>query len=60
MAKQEGRRRALITGRGVAAAAVGAPVLAQSAAAPFAPARHGQDAWFGAMPGKHRVVFDVR
>lgn len=62
MAKHEGRRRALITGLGVAAAAVGGgatPALAQSTAASFTPARHAQDAWLGAMPGRHRVVLDV-
>jgi intracellular sulfur oxidation DsrE/DsrF family protein len=60
MAKQEGRRRALVTGLGLAAAAVGAtPALAQSTAAPFTPARHALDAWLGEMPGKHRVVLDV-
>jgi len=32
---------------------------AQTAAAPFQPARHPQDEWFDKIPGKHRVVFDV-
>lgn len=59
MANRTGRRRALITGLGVAAAAVGArPARAQSGSTPFSPARHAQDEWM-AMPGKHRIVLDV-
>jgi len=43
-----------------AAFALGArPASAQTAAAPFQPARHPQDEWLDKIPGKHRVVFDV-
>ncbi len=35
------------------------PASAQTAAAPFQPARHPQDEWLDKIPGKHRVVFDV-
>jgi hypothetical protein len=35
------------------------PARAQTAAAPFQPARHPQDEWLDKIPGKHRVVFDV-
>jgi len=42
---------------GVTLGASGA--AAQGAPAPFTPARHEQDAWMGAMPGKHRVVLDI-
>jgi hypothetical protein len=55
-------RRTLITGLGMAAtsATLGAGRAdAQGAASPFTPARHAQDAWMSAMPGKHRVVLDV-
>lgn len=55
-------RRQLIAGLGAVATAAGLGgrvVAAQGAAAPFTPARHDQDAWMGAMPGKHRVVLDV-
>lgn len=55
-------RRAIIAGLGMAAttATVGARgAQAQGAAPSFVPARHEQDAWMSAMPGKHRVVLDV-
>ena len=55
-------RRSLISGMSAVAAAfaVGArPASAQTAAAPFQPARHPQDGWLDKIPGKHRVVFDV-
>lgn len=51
---------------GRAAAGVGAGFVAgtidlsaQPATAAFAPARHAQDAWLDALPGKHRVVLDT-
>lgn len=55
-------RRALIAGLGIAAtsATFGAHrAEAQGTASPFTPARHEQDAWMSAMPGRHRVVLDV-
>jgi hypothetical protein len=55
-------RRSLMSGMSAVAAAFafGArPASAQSAAAPFQPARHPQDEWLDKIPGKHRVVFDV-
>src|ERR1043166_1905459 len=55
-------RRSLMSGMSAVAAAfaLGArPAIAQSAAAPFQPARHPQDEWLDKVPGKHRVVFDV-
>ena len=55
-------RRSLISGMSAVAAAfaLGArPASAQTAAAPFQPARHPQDEWLDKIPGKHRVVFDV-
>lgn len=62
MSSQKQNRRALIAGLGMAAttATFGARgARAQSTSSPFTPARHEQDAWMGAMPGKHRVVLDV-
>lgn len=55
-------RRQLIAGLGAVATAAGLGgrvVAAQGASTPFTPARHDQDAWMSAMPGKHRVVLDV-
>ena len=55
-------RRSLMSGMSAFAAAFafGArPASAQTAAAPFEPARHPQDEWLDKIPGKHRVVFDV-
>jgi len=55
-------RRSLMSGMSAVAAAfaLGArPAGAQSAAAPFQPARHPQDEWLDKIRGKHRVVFDV-
>lgn len=55
-------RRTLLTGLGIAAtsATIGTGrAEAQGAASPFTPARHEQDAWMSALPGKHRVVLDV-
>ncbi|MEP7116175.1 MAG: hypothetical protein ABI880_01230 [Acidobacteriota bacterium] len=62
MTSTKRNRRAIISGLGMAATTVtlGARgVQAQSATAPFTPARHEQDAWIPALPGKHRVVLDV-
>jgi len=62
MTTQQNRRRALVTGLGVAAAGVlgASPVLAQgSPSVPFSPTLHPQDAWMANMPGKHRVVLDI-
>jgi hypothetical protein len=42
-----------------AALAFGNGEAAGQAAASFTPARHPQDAWLDALPGKHRVLFDV-
>src|SRR5262245_55471127 len=52
-------RRAILTGLGAmaTAGAMGAPVEAQAAS--FTPNLHPLDDWMSAMPGKHRVVFDV-
>ena len=58
MTSTKRNRRAIMAGLGMAAASVtvGARgTRAQGAAAPFTPARHEQDAWISAMPGKHRV-----
>jgi hypothetical protein len=55
-------RRSLMSGMSAVAAAfaLGArPASAQTAAAPFQPARHPQDEWLDKIPGRHRVVFDV-
>src|SRR4029450_4576678 len=55
-------RRSLMSGMSAVAAAFafGArPASAQTATAPFQPARHPQDEWLDKIPGKHRVVFDV-
>ena len=55
-------RRSLMSGLSAVAAAfaLGArPASAQTAAAPFQPARHPQDEWLDKIRGKHRVVFDV-
>jgi intracellular sulfur oxidation DsrE/DsrF family protein len=62
MTSTKRNRRAIISGLGMAATTVtlsARGVQAQGATAPFTPARHEQDAWMSAMPGKHRVVLDV-
>ncbi len=62
MSSQKQDRRALIAGLGMAATSVtlgASSAQAQGASSPFTPARHEQDAWMAAMPGKHRVVLDV-
>lgn len=58
--KNENRaRRSLLSGLGAAAAIlIGTrPARAQAPAA-FQPARHAQDEWMNALPGKHRTVID--
>lgn len=54
-------RRSLVSGVGaaVAAFAFGSPAAAQTPAARFQPARHNQDAWLDAVPGKHRTFIDA-
>lgn len=55
-------RRTLIArgGSAVAAVAVAAtPAQAQTGGTPFKPARHQQDAWLDAMPGRHRNFIDA-
>lgn len=70
MDQRKRARRSMVKGMGAAAAAVAlggaraaaqapAPSPAPAAPAPFVPARHERDAWFDAVPGKHRVVLDV-
>ncbi|MGE0040334.1 MAG: hypothetical protein AB7H88_20065 [Vicinamibacterales bacterium] len=59
--QSETTRRSLITGLGAAAAGVALaprPAAAQPAGA-FTPARHPQDAWYGEIPGKHRIFIDA-
>lgn len=54
-------RRSLIAAMGVAAAAIAlrpAAAQAQTPTGPFKPARHAEDAWFDALPGKHRTIID--
>ena len=55
-------RRSMVSGLGaaVAALAVGSrTATAQTAAGQFQPARHAQDAWLDAVPGKHRTFIDA-
>jgi len=55
-------RRSVITGGGAAVAAVAlgpTRLSAQTAAGHFQPARHQQDAWLGAIVGKHRNFIDA-
>ncbi|MEO8467159.1 MAG: hypothetical protein ABI640_17640 [Gammaproteobacteria bacterium] len=58
-------RRTLITAVGVAATALAlragtaqAQTQAQAPTGSFQPPRHAQDAWFDALPGKHRTIID--
>ncbi len=54
-------RRSFMTGLGAAAAVAGlgtASAAAQTPSAPFVPARHVEDNWMDALPGKHRMVVD--
>ncbi len=62
MTSTKRNRRAIIAGLGMAATSVtlGARgTRAQGATSPFTPARHEQDAWMSAMPGRHRVLLDI-
>jgi len=54
-------RRQLVVGLGAAATAVALGAKHARAAAPeaFEPARHQQDDWMDAMPGKHRIILDL-
>lgn len=56
-------RRSFMTRIGTALAALGlgaAPAAAEAASnGPWVPARHTQDDWMDAVPGKHRFYFDV-
>lgn len=52
-------RRSLLSGLGAAAAVlIGARPARAQAPAVFQPARHAQDEWMNALPGKHRTVID--
>jgi hypothetical protein len=54
-------RRSLLSGLGAAAAAftLGSKTArAQAPAGAFQPARHPQDEWMNALPGKHRTIID--
>ncbi|HEY3162488.1 MAG TPA: hypothetical protein VGJ78_26200 [Vicinamibacterales bacterium] len=55
-------RRSMVTGLGAAFAAVALAPAAGQAQTPgtrFQPARHAQDAWLDAVPGKHRIFIDA-
>jgi len=59
-------RRSFLTQVGTAGAAaaaagltVASPVSAQTAGARFQPARHSEDDWLDAVPGKHRMYLDA-
>lgn len=54
-------RRSLLSGLGAAAAALtlgSKTARAQAPAGAFQPARHPQDEWMNALPGKHRTIID--
>jgi hypothetical protein len=54
-------RRSLLAGLGAVASAFAlgpTPARAQAGAGSFQPARHSQDEWMNALPGKHRTVID--
>lgn len=64
--KQTRNRRAMLSVMGTAAAGVAlaatttrAQDAPKAAPATFAPARHAEDAWLDALPGKHRVIIDA-
>jgi len=60
MKSERRARRSMLTGLGAAAAALTVGTRAARAQAPaaFQPARHAQDEWMNALPGKHRTVID--
>ena len=54
-------RRSIVAGFGAAVAALtlgSRKAVAQAPASPFQPARHQQDAWLNALPGRHRTFID--
>lgn len=60
--KRDGKgRRQLVAGLGAAATAValGSTRAAAATVADFTPARHPQDDWMEALPGRHRIVLDL-
>ena len=61
MKRNDTSRRRFISGAGVVAGAValGSRSSAQAPAARFQPARHQQDSWLNALPGKHRTFIDA-
>src|SRR5215470_12486949 len=56
-------RRSFLSQAGLTAAALGvgasATAQAQTGGARFQPARHTQDDWLDALPGKHRLYLDA-
>ena len=61
MTKDIQARRSMLSGMGVAAAALAlgaGTAKAQTPGGGFQPARHEQDAWLGALQGQHRVFVD--
>lgn len=61
MKPEESTRRSFATAVGAAfAVALGSRMAsAQGRAAPFQPARHPEDGWLDALPGKHRTIIDA-
>jgi hypothetical protein len=58
-------RRLFLTRLGIGVGVIGTSVISSSTAAarvaadaPWRPARHPQDEWYGKVPGVHRFVFD--
>ena len=60
MKNEHWARRSLLSGLGAAAAALTMGTRSARAQTPsaFQPARHPQDEWMNALPGKHRTVID--
>ena len=64
MKTDSGTRRSLLSGLGAAVAAAFAfgstrvRAQAQAPSTAFQPARHAQDEWMNALPGKHRTIID--
>jgi hypothetical protein len=60
MKSDNSARRSLLSGLGAVAATLtmGARTARAQAPAAFQPARHPQDEWMNALPGKHRTVID--
>ena len=61
MSRNVQERRAIIAGLGTAVAAVAVGSRSASAQTPrkYQPARHAQDGWLDALPGKHRTFIDA-